>query len=206
MRKILEFLKKVKPCYIVIAILVVALIFTQQCKRSVDSDSTGHFWNWDFHSTTTVDTVHDTVRIVSTVYVPVPGETIYNDPPIDLDCQAMAIDYYASRYYNDTLKNDTSALIIIKDVVSQNILAQRQWEFINYRPTAIYNTVNTITYDTCPECKKWNIGIGGMIGGYTDKFGAGPSIVVTTNKKASYSASYDVIQKIGYFGIYWNVR
>jgi hypothetical protein len=203
-----KYLKNISPYVLIIAILIIALILTKECRRCPQCPEP------TVTIITETDTIRDTVRIVSNVYIPVPGETIYIDPPEDVDCALMSIDYYAERRYTDTLKNDTSALIIVKDVVSQNILAQRQWEFINQRPTIINTTTNIISYDTCKQCKQFNLGFGGFISarpenvskGRTGFIGFGPSILLTTNKKSSYGVSYDVINNIGEFSLYWNIK
>jgi hypothetical protein len=203
-----QYLKHISPYALIITILIIALIFTKECKRCPQCPE----------PTTTVitetDTVYDTVRIVSNVYVPIPGETIYVNPPVNIDCEAMAIDYYSQKKYTDTLINDTSALIIVNDIISQNIISQRRYEFINRRPTII-NTMTIInTYDTCKQCKKFNLGFGGFIGvrpeinseGVESFLGFGPSIILTTNKKSSYGVSYDVLNNIGEFSLYWNIK
>ena len=195
-----NYLKKVSPYVIVIVILIVALIFSRECRRCPDCPE----------QTTTVinhtDTIRDTTLITKIIYKPLPKETIFIDIPVDANVEDIVNDYYTMKYYENIYLDDTSAYIATKDTVFNNALYSSELVFVNRRPTVINNTTTIITYDTCKECKHWNIGIGGLIGGYTDKFGAGPSVIVSTNKKMSYTASYDFVQKIGYFGIYFNVR
>jgi hypothetical protein len=206
-----NYFKNISPYVIVILVLVIALILTQQCKRSPIVVTQ--------HETTTVverDTVWDTVRITSKVYIPVPGETIYIDPPLDVNCDELAVEYFAWRVYNDTIIDDTSALVIINDVVTRNVLAQRQWEFVNRRPTIIENTYVTVKpYD----CKSFNLGFGGFIGKTFSKPYpiSGGSIMLTTNKRSSYAVSVgymfnETIESNAYkpnlvqFTMYWNIK
>lgn len=194
-----NYFKNVSPYIIVILVMVIALILTKQCHRCpVYPKSTVQI-------ITETDTVYDTTEIVKTIYKPLPKDTLYIEISSAVDTTEILKDYYAKKYYNNIYMDDTSAYIATIDTIFKNELYSSELVFINRRPTAInHNTI--ITYDTCKPCKHWNIGVGALIGGYTDKFGAGPSIIVSTNKKMSYTASYDFIQNIGYFGIYFNVR
>ena len=195
-----KFLNKLTPIAIVLIIAIVVIIVTRECRHIPEAVET--------HTTDTIkvtEYVYDTTEIVKYISKPGIKETIYVDVPVDVNVTEVVNDYYTMKVYNPVYLDDTSAYISTIDTVFKNELYSSELVFINRRPTAInHNTI--ITYDTCKPCKHWNIGVGALIGGYTDKFGAGPSVIVSTNKKMSYTASYDFIQKIGYFGIYFNVR
>lgn len=210
MEAFFKFLKSRKPCYIIIAILIIALIFTQQCGGDNDEEQTySSFLNFDYFSYSNSDTIyyHDTVFVPNYKPYPVPGATVYVPVPADVDTNAILARYYYSYFYLDTAINDTSAFLLIQDQISMNQIQSRQVQFVNRRPSIINTTTTTITpTPNCPEQKQFNLGFGGMIGGWTDKFGAGPSIIVTTNKHSSYAASYDAINKIAYFSLYYNVK
>ncbi|NCD07540.1 MAG: hypothetical protein EOL97_15640 [Spirochaetia bacterium] len=195
-----NYFKNISPYIIVILVLVIALILTKQCQRCPVCPE----------PTTTVitktDTIRDTTVITKTIYKLLPKDTVYIEVPTDVDTDEILKDYYAKKYYNNIYLDDTSAYIGIEDTVFKNEIYSSKLTFINRRPTIINTTTYVTQYDICEPCKQFNIGVGGLIGGYTDKFGAGPSIMLTTNKKASYSASYDIINKTGYFGLYWNIK
>jgi hypothetical protein len=103
-------------------------------------------------------------------------------------------------YYCDTIIDDTSALIVIRDSITQNKIYSRSGTYINRRPTQI---ITTITPEIRPT---WNIGAGFFVGGNKNEFQAGPTIIITTNKKGSYTAGYDIINKTGSIGYYWHFR
>lgn len=210
MEAFFKFLKSRKPCYIIIAILVIALIFTQQCGGDNDEEQThSSFLNFDFFTYSKTDTVycHDTVFIPKYKPIPVPGETVYIPVPTDVDTNAILAQHFYLYNYRDTAINDTSAFLLISDQISMNKIQSRQIQFVNRRPTIINTTTTTVTpMPNCPDPKQFNIGFGGIIGGWTDKFGAGPSIIVTTNKHSSYAATYDAINKIAYFQLYYNIK
>jgi hypothetical protein len=194
-----NYFKHISPYVIAIAILVVALVFTQQCCRNGGSEVEVYI-----HDTTTTYVVHNN-NIYRDTGKNIPYEVkVYVDVPVYVDCDSAARELYATTFTRDTVRDDSILTVIINDSISQNQTVYRDSECKVNQPTVIHQT--TVTYDTCKQCKQFNIGFGGLIGGYTDKFGAGPSIMLTTNKKSSYSISYDAINKIGYFGIYWNIK
>lgn len=55
------------------------------------------------------------------------------------DTAAMIRDYFAMVKYHDTLKNDTSALIVLDEIISENRIQHREVLFQNKRPIAIIN-------------------------------------------------------------------
>jgi len=98
------------------------------------------------------DTVRDTTEIVKYYPKPIPyyidtGKTDTLILPADsaeitrkyIELHSL---YYSKTYYNDTLLNDTSALIVIKEFTFKNEINNRQLNFINRRPTAINTTIN----------------------------------------------------------------
>jgi len=195
-----NYFKNISPYIIVIAILVVIIILMKECKRCPTCPE----------PTTTVihtrDTVWDTIRLTSVVYKPLPKETIWVEVPADIDTNEILKRYYAKLYYEDILKDDTSAYIFIKDTITQNSIYTREWEFINRRPTIINTTTTINQYDTCKDCKRFNMGFGGFLGGNSGTFQAGVSMMLQTNKKSAYTVSYDVINKTGNIGIYWTIK
>jgi hypothetical protein len=106
-------------------------------------------------TTDTVKVASDTIRYTDTTTKPYPifkdtGSIQYIAIPIDT---ALIFDaytklhhlYYTRNIYNDTLKNDTSALVIIADTVYKNELQNRRLTFVNYQPKYY------ITKSNCPN-------------------------------------------------------
>lgn len=77
------------------------------------------------------DTITDT--IIDTVIVD--GETVVIIEPVDTT--KILTEYYAKVEYNDTVKNDSSALIVIREVLSRNRIENRLVRFQNRRATAV---------------------------------------------------------------------
>lgn len=207
--RIINWLQKQKPSYIVIGVLIIVIIIMQMCHRSDTKVVYKDKHHYRVDSVITIDTLRDTTRIISKVYIPGHTDTVYVDIPANVDTAKILKDYYTKYYQVDTLKNDTSALIIVKDTISQNRTQSRQWEFVNNRPTQIINK-----YYTYVENKPFNLHFGGFIGGRPDMFLCGPSIMVTTNKhltigiSGGLSTDNPVNDKL-YFGIfhmYWNIK
>jgi len=63
------------------------------------------------------------------------GDTVYVEKAIDT--AALMKDYFASVYYTDTLKNDSSALIVLSETIHKNRVANRELWFQNKRQTAV---------------------------------------------------------------------
>ena len=108
--------------------------------------------------------LHDTIpgdSIPFEVLVPAPYPVEIISPPETLwktmviDTMAILSDYFSKRIYNDTLKNDSSALVAVLDTVYMNQLWSRNLIFQNRRATAI-NTYIT----NYPRKSGYNIGAG----------------------------------------------
>lgn len=111
-------MKKFIP-YSIIAVLLVAIIILQQCRRNPGPE------------VTTVVT-HDTIPGDSVPYevlLPKPYP-VYKDTGStkwkfkDIDTCAILRDYFAEYYYQDTMKDDTSALVILNDMVTEEQAAK----------------------------------------------------------------------------------
>jgi hypothetical protein len=77
--------------------------------------------------------VHYTDTLLDTVWQD--GDTEYVIQPVDT--MRILKDYYAKVTYIDTVKNDSSALIVLNEVISKNRIANREVYFQNRRATAI---------------------------------------------------------------------
>jgi hypothetical protein len=147
-----------------------------------------------------VEYAYDTVVILKNNYIPVPEsmeKIIYHTTPADT--AKIIEDYFSKLYYSDTLINDTTALIIVKDSVLQNRIVSRSWEFQNRRPVQLITTLTPVV----PERNKLKFGAGLAIGGNMQNFELAPGIILNKNKTA-FTLSYDLYcrsLRIGYY--YW---
>lgn len=135
--------------------------------------------------TTTSDTIiipGDPYPVISYHDKPVPYEVLV---PVDSfwkdvdtavilqKCKEMYQDYYSRIVYNDTLKDDTSALITLIDTVYQNRLQKRILGFQNKRATSIIT--NTTIIGEIPRNKFY---LGAGIDGEVNPFYRDPTITL----------------------------
>ena len=80
-------------------------------------------------------TYRDTITDIITDTVIVDGDTVVIIEPVDTT--KILAEYYAKVEYNDTVKNDSSALIVIKEILYKNRIQDRLVRFQNRRTTAI---------------------------------------------------------------------
>lgn len=167
-------------------LLVIILLF----RRCAPSDG----------STTTIfirDTVPgDPYPVSVPVYIPKvayldTGQTIYlPGEQAPADTMAILQDYFATRYYLDTLKNDTSILAVLEDSVRANRIVSRRFTYQNRRPTAI-NTTMILPPRKEPAFRLY----AGVFAGFspkTQRFGVGPELTVTIRQGLLLGYGYDV--------------
>ena len=94
----------------------------------------------------------DSIVKWDTIRIPAPFE-VYSDPeiitlPADTQCILEWLElrnlYTQHKVYNDTLQNDTSALVVVIDTVYKNSLRKRVYGFQNKRIKSI-TTINNYT-------------------------------------------------------------
>ena len=193
-----KYLKDISPYVLIIFILIGLLIFTKECSKGKKCPEP------IVKIITETKIEYDTIEITKTIYKPLPKDTIYITILEDIDTLEILKDYYSKKYYYNVYLDDTTAYIATKDTIYQNEIYSSELTFINRRPTIINTT--TIHYDTCKPCSRFNIGFGGFIGVGVNEIQAGPSVMLTTNKKSSYTLSYDIINKVGQVGVYYNIK
>jgi len=184
--------------WVIIGILV-AIIFLQRSCQHCDPCPEA--------KTDTVTIVkYDTVERIIYVEKPVPYQIIIPGPTqIDsAKCQLLYRLYNSKNIYLDTLLNDTSAFISVRDTVFQNQLGYRKLYFVNKRPTIIQTTTTTIVGDTTKKRNKVFIGL--ALGRWTEEFTLGPSLMLVTKKDRAYSLQYDPFYKCAYGTIYWKIK
>lgn len=200
-----NYFKNTSPYIIIILVLIIALILTKQCHRCPVCPE----------PTTTIitetATIYDTVEITKVIYKPLPKDTVYVEVLANIDTADILKDYHAKKYYNNIYVDDTSAYIAIEDTIFKNELYTSKLTFINRRPTVINTTTYITQYDTG---KPFNMGFGGFVGFSGQDFTSGGSIMLTTNKKASYAVSVGYVfdenmtykPNLAQFTMYWNLK
>jgi hypothetical protein len=149
-------------------------LYLQQCKGG------------KVENTTTVQTIYkfDTVPKFFPVYIPqpqyvkLPSDTI-KIPYTDTNyCKKIATDYLSTRYYSDTLQNDSVDLYIRSEVVN-NRLARLQGGYKLKFPTS---TINII------QPNKIKFFVGGHVGTDLKNFYAGLDLTLVDKKEFGYRA------------------
>lgn len=141
----------------------------------------------------------DPVPVPYPVRVPIPADTVYVPFSHIVDTAAILRDYFATRFYSDTIRNDSSFLVIINDSVSHNRITYRQPYIQNLRPTAI----NTTIINTNPPRTK--VYVTGFIGGNKEKFGAGAGALLINKKDNGYGYQYDALNDMHYLAMHFKI-
>jgi hypothetical protein len=139
--------------------------------------------------------IYDTIKIRDTLYTPSPihfDSLVYY--PATIDTQKVLEDYFSSRVYADTLLDDTTGQVIIRDSVSQNRIITRQPYIKIIRQTEVIR-----------EKPKIHLHAGFKVGGSKDHLSFGPSLILNTRQRSSFGISYDIPNRSITFSIYWRV-
>lgn len=171
----------------IIGILCILLVIMQQCRETPDQEIV---------TTITHDTIPgDSIPYEVLLKKPYPvyrdtGSTKWMYEKVDT-CQILR-DHYAENYYQDTLKNDTSALIVLNDMVTQNHLQQRKLTFQNRRATVINTTINN--YGEMPAHKIYfGAGLNNSVVNFDENtLGLTANVLWVTKNRWAYEASYDI--------------
>ena len=188
-------MKQNKIYWLIIAVLVLLLILQQQCRRCPESPEP---------SSDTVTLIeYDSFPVVRTLPVPVPyyrdtGSILWQYK--DVDTATILREFFTVNYYRDTLKDDTSALIVLDDAVTQNKLGERVLFYQNRRPLAVTTIINQVG-----DIPRNKVFIGPVIGRSLNDPTIGGSILLVGKKKFAYSYTYDILNKDHYLGIYYKI-
>lgn len=146
--------------------------------------------------------VHDTTLQKVLVEIPQPYAVYRHDTVYHLDsasCERLAQSFYERKYYRDTLMNDTGALIVVEDTVTQNGLSKRTLYFINRRATQVIT--NTTMYAEIPRFRFY---AGPFISYGRNGSGIGAGILLSS-KLFSAGYSYDITQQQHYLSLYFSM-
>ena len=180
--------------WIIILILLGVIFLQRECTPSLDyPDSPEVIY----------DTVFDTIVYSTTVYIPQPvyrdtGSTHWRLLPVDT-LQILS-DYFARFAYQDTLQNDSNAIIVVTDTISQNRITYRHPQ-ITLFPHLIRET--TVVKLPSPIRRKLFVGLN--IGRNPHQFSLAPTLMYLSRKQTAYSFSYDVLSGDVFIGMYWKL-
>lgn len=124
--------------------------------------------------------VHDTT--IDSILIPLDSAKLYEF------AYQLAWEFYLTYEYNDTLKNDSTAFIALRQEVTKNRLKFIELEYHNRTRTQI------ITYDTCKPATDYIIHGGLFVGGGKQQVKSGPYLAFT-NDRMNLWLNYDIINK-----------
>ena len=113
--------------------IIISMIGPKYCSKGLSKSDT--------FIQVTHDTTWDTTNITSPVYIP--GKIIYISGPTiteHVDTAKILADYFAKRFYSDTIKIDSLGYIAIQDTINKNKITSRQ-HTKNYRIPKITTTI-----------------------------------------------------------------
>lgn len=186
---------KVAP-YIVIIILVIFAAFQRERIANLKNDQVS---DTAYVNNTIYDTVYDTVVIIKDNYIPRIDSVVVRDSVFrDVDTLAILSSYYELKFINDTILHDTSGIIIINDIITENSIKERSF-IIELYPRYITKT-KFIT-----EKPKFELHGGIGVGRSIEQFGLSANILLRTRNANIYTISYDVINKDIYLTYYFKI-
>lgn len=192
---------KIKPNWIVIAVLggiVILLLMTRECGQ----------WKEKGDTVTVTDTVivpGDPYPVYTAPRVPKPERIIeYQVVPQKVDTAAILKDYFATRFYPDTLKNDTSMFIAVHDSVRENRIVSRRFIFQNKRPISIVSNT-TVTHNKKEPWFKLYLGLNASYAPGSKRFGFGPFATGTVKQGALLTYGYDAVGNSHQVGFGWKL-
>jgi hypothetical protein len=207
----MKILKHITPTIAIVATLLCCLLFYRACNPRVEIRQ---------GTTTTkvsLRAIRDTALIERITPAPEP-ETIVVPKylPAIVDTQAILADYFATRFYIDTIMNDTTALIVVSDSITQNRIAFRSFSYRNRSPTALVISTST----TVTPAANFKISAGfSLLASYpvvtersrgADMWSSiqpsiAPSLMLTNRRDNSYIVTYDPFYKRGSLTALWKI-
>jgi len=179
------------PWIIIIFLLTILLLQRECTPNQLPSTSAQYLY----------DTIFDTLTIQTNAYVPIP---VYRDTGTtkwryhEIDTQKILQNYFSHQLYRDTIVNDSNALIVINDTVSQNQIISRLPQITLY-PQTIYRTQNV------EVLQKASLHLGFSVGRNPSQFSLASSVMFQSKKGNIYFASYDFISHDIYVGMSWKI-
>ncbi len=187
----------IKYTHIIIALLLVVILIQHKCGG--DYDCSGYTTD----TVTTVDTLYNDTGTHTVTTKPKPvyidtgqTDTLYRD----IDTAAILADYYTKRYYQDTIVDDTSIMLISKDTVTRNRLTASSHAYKLKEPSIIKKTI-VRRYK-----QKTKLYAGALIGSNMElQPSMGASLLLQTKNENLYGVTVDPFNKSIYAHINWQL-
>ena len=182
--------------YLVIILLLGYVMFLRECTNCPECPENDTIIEYVYNT--------DTIKSIDTAYMP---EIIYQK--IDcvrwvhsqVDTAEILKNYFTLNYYSDTLVNDTNALVVINDTITQNRILSRV-PAISIYPHILKET----TYIKLKPELRNKVFLGAGVGRNMQEFGLSANIGLMTKKDNLYILSYDAINKDIYLSLYWKLK
>ncbi|MCX6272203.1 MAG: hypothetical protein NTU44_13485 [Bacteroidetes bacterium] len=174
--------------WVIITLLLLVILYLRECSPKAECPPPR------------VDTIPgDTIIQDTIIYKP---HLVYRDTGScqlltqKIDTAAILAAYLAVNCYRDTLKNDTSALVVIENEVSMNELLRTRMEFLNRREKVIFPILPV------SDKPKRRLYAGFIVGEKKGDCKIGPTIGFQTTKGNLLALSIDFRLQIGVLSYY----
>lgn len=183
--------------YLPIILVLIGIIFIL---RECDGPDK-HNCDPDVIIETRIDTIPgDSVPYKVEVKVPVPYKVLeLVTVPTVIDTMAILQDYFKTYFYQDTITDDTSMMVILSEKISQNRVIEREVQFQNLREISI---VTNKVFNK----KRNKVYAGLSIGGNATAMNFGPSLLFQNKKDHIYGYHYEFSQKTHNFSLYFKIK
>jgi hypothetical protein len=140
----------------------------------------------------------DSIPVEIPVKIPVPYKVEVPDTiPTVIDTMAILKKYFAVNFYDDIIA-DSMLEVRIKEQITQNNIAEREFEYKILKQKQITITNTIIKSNT-------GLFLGANIGRAKNEFGFGPSISYITKKPILLGINYDLLNKDVYLTFQWRL-
>jgi hypothetical protein len=187
----LAFLKSLKATTVIIAVLVGIVLMQRACPvvRYVDNDRIIYKDTTIFKYDTIKKTDYKDVFIYKTI---VKHDTTFLFH--DVDTTAILSDYFAEKFYVDTLSNDTILFALMRSKVAQNELQERSFTYSILRPETIIHKTEIIN----PLKNKIFVDL--SIGINMNQISTPIGLSYMSKSDKVYSVKYDPFMKVFFIG------
>lgn len=202
-------LRYITPTIAIVATLLCCLLFYRACNPRVE------IRQGTTKTKTTLFVVRDTALIERITPAQEPETIIqpYYIPAI-VDTNTIIAAHFSTYYYNDTLINDTTALIVVMDSISRNRIIYREFAYRNRRPTELQFNTTTTVYP--PKVLKISAGFTLFASPVIERSrdadvwnsiqpSIAPSLMLTNRRDNSCIVTYDPFYKRGSLTALWKI-
>lgn len=193
---------KIHPGYLISVLLfavICMLIMLDRCGNPRKPDTVTEFYSDTIYLPGDPYPVSQTVKIKEPFYIPVPV-------PENVDSAKIISDYFSVKFYADTLKNDSSALVAVYDSVYNNEIKSRVFTFQNRRETQVIINNTTVTHNRKESLFKLGIGLNAIYSQKNKSFDAGPGLYLHTRPGFYAGYGYMIGQQGHAVSAGWVVR